>query len=111
MLHNAGHEKARYSALQNLEFSHRGKLLDADMPMIYVPPDGVSAGEAYLVLRTPHHEGSEQWVALDSLNRDGELFAVPGYTPVNLSCGAIRSLNIDQLASPEVAELLLSFCR
>lgn len=109
-LHKVEDEKRRYSRLQYLESSHRGKLSEADLPMIYVPLEGIGAGEAYLVLGHPRHEVSGQWVLLDSLNREGNLFSVPGDVPASYSCQAILELGVDSRASPEVARLLLSSC-
>jgi len=103
-------DKARFATLQGLEYSHRGKLTSVSLPKIFTPSEGLGAGEAFLVLEDPLRSGSGIWVALERLQIDGHLFAVPGTALNDLNCEGLRNLEVDRWASAQVAEKLYSSC-
>lgn len=107
---NSSDEKAHFTTLQILEFSHRGALTASDLPMIYMPSEGVGAGTSFLVLEHPHRTDSGIWVDLGRLQINGRLLAVPGNGNEHVDCEDLRHLEIGRLASTQVADLLHSSC-
>ena len=103
-----GNEKAKFATLQGLEYSHRGKRIAEYLPTIFLPSEGPAAGKAFLVFEDPEQPGSAVWVALDRLQTDGNLFAVPGRALGALNCENLRGLDVDRWASTQVAEKLHS---
>lgn len=103
-------EKAHFATLQNLEYSHRGRLKSEDLPTIFAPAEGLGVGQAFLVLEDPLRAGSAIWVALDRLQDDRHLFSVPGSAMNGLNCADLRKLGVDRWAAAQVAEQLYSSC-
>lgn len=105
-----GDEKAHFATLQSLEYSHRGKLKSEDLPMIFAPSEGLGVGQAFLVLEDPLRAGSAIWVALDRLQDDGHLLAVPGFALNGANCADLHKVDIDRWAATQVADQLYSSC-
>lgn len=103
-------DKAHFAILQGLEYSHRGKLKSKDLPTIFTPTAGPGVGEAFLVLEHPARSGIGIWVALNKLQTDGRLFAVPEIALDDLRCDDLRNLDVDRVASAHVAKKLYASC-
>lgn len=110
LVRTSGDEKADFAILQGLEYSHRGKPVAESLPTIFVPSDGPAAGEAFLVFEDPERNGSAVWVALDRLQADGNLFALPASALIVVKCEYLRGPDVDRWASTQVAEKLHSTC-
>jgi hypothetical protein len=105
-----GDEEAHFATLQSLEYSHRGTLKSQDLPTILTPSEGLGVGQAFLVLEDPLRAGSAIWVALDRLQDDGHLLAVPGSALTGVHCADLRRLDVDRWAATQVADQLDSSC-